>query len=146
MSQAPQVVGNLSPRTKWKLMAQYYNFHDAISYLFQQFLSFKHWKFYVEKNSMLLAHLNLIKNPIFYQKQLDRKKYWPQYQFNCQSLTDLKSQRKFLVSTSIIKHQLLNRISLFNCISSQQQRLILSEGIPAQNYPFSHNCIVREGH
>lgn len=49
MSEETQVVGNLSPRTKWKLMAQYYNFHDAISYLLQQFLSFKHWKFYVEK-------------------------------------------------------------------------------------------------
>lgn len=45
----PQVVGNLSPRIKWKLMAQYYNFHDAISYLFQQFLSFRHLKFYIEK-------------------------------------------------------------------------------------------------
>lgn len=71
MSQEPQIVENLSPRTKWKYMVQDYNVHDAIWYLFHQFLCLSVGNFTL-KDSSLLAHLNLIKI-LFSIKQFDRK-------------------------------------------------------------------------
>lgn len=75
---------------------------------------------FMQKISSPLAHLNLIKDPIFYKKHFDRKKYWSQYQFNCQTLTDFKSEE---VSGWYFQNERL--AGELKCISSYLQKLLI---------------------
>lgn len=93
MSQEPQIVENLSPRTKWKHMVQDYNFRDASWYPFQQFLCLSHWKLYIK--SFITSCTSQFNQKSYFLSSSLIEKYWPQYQFNCQTLADFKSQKSF---------------------------------------------------